>query len=66
MNYSKVFLKGVLQTIIYYMILVCIGLFNIPFMIFFYLKNVFKAAESNEQVNDSTHQAKTMKSATEY
>jgi hypothetical protein len=66
MNYLKVFIKGVLQTIFYYMILICIGVFNIPFMIFFYLKNVFKAEESNEYVNESTRQGKTMESATEY
>ena len=43
------------------MILICIGVFNIPFMIFFYLKNVFKAEESNEHVTESTRREKPWK-----
>jgi len=66
MNYLKAFIKSGLQTIFYYLILACIGVFNIPFVLFFYFKNIFKAEELNERVGEGTPQEKTMESVTEY
>jgi len=61
MNYLKNFIKGSLQSFFYYSILTGIAVFNIPFKLFFYAKNIFKddrsAAAQSARQDDNMERA---------
>jgi hypothetical protein len=66
MNYLKAFIKSRLQTIFYYAILLCIAVFNIPFVFYFYLKDIIKATKSNERIDKNENGENPLESITEY